>query len=315
MADNLTLSPDEAAFFETGVLSDSLRVQEGAPLPVLDAPPVDAEPAPDTAPSSSPPSPGDQTPGRDPVTGRFVSAEPTVNDTAPAPELARFLADAESRRAAAEAQLAALEAKLADLSKPPAPPPPNKDVDPLGHFEHQLSEIGRQLTELREAERKASEQRAMSEQQREFVRSVHALREEFVAKQPDFDAAYKHVRNVRLSELRDLGVPNPEAALNQEEFAFAAADVRRGQNPAARLYERARRYGYTPAAAAQPTPTDKVAAIKAAAEAARNVERGTPPPDALTLGTLKDASEAQLNKLVSDQAAWDRILGKKTSIF
>ncbi len=125
MADNLTLSPDEAAFFETGVLSDSLRAQEGAPLPVLDAPPVDAEPAPDTAPSSSPPPVADSAGNlHDPATGQFLPRP--ANDTAPAPELARFLADAESRRAAAEAQLAALEAKLADLSKPPAPPPPTR---------------------------------------------------------------------------------------------------------------------------------------------------------------------------------------------
>lgn len=306
MPDILALSADEAKFFETGELPSALTPEPVAPA--ADAAP--ATPAPTAAPAAAPATPS--APPRDDK-GRFTTA-------APDNEMIRLLADAEARNADALAKLTALQARVEELSKPAPKPAPDRNLDPLGYLEHQIAEQTRLLTELRAEQAQHKEQATEADAQRAFVNSVHAMRAEFIKTTPDYDAAYAHLRNARLEELSLLGFDSRAAQqqLAQEEFAIAAAEVRRGRNPVATIYDLAKKRGYTPPAApaATQTPEDKLAAIRAAAEAAKTVERGGLPTDAeLTLATARNASPAQLDKLAADRDAWSKFTGTKTSIF
>lgn len=322
MEEPLVLDADVAHFFETGELPASLT-----PAPAAPAAPAAPEPPPrepDTAPSSSPP-PRDER-------GRFVATPEAPAPSAPEPPapaapaasgatpdtaaLAELIAGEASRRAAAEAQLATLQARLDSLTKAAAPPPPDPAADPLGSLEYKLGEITRTLNELRETTTRARTEREENTELNNFVSHIRTLRDAFVKTTPDFDAAYTHLRNAQATALQAAGVPVHEIPnrLLTDELAIARNAVAAGKNPAAVAYDLARRFGYTPAAP-QPAPTDRVAAIRAAAEAAKTVERGAAPEAALTPSTIRQASEAQLDQLVQSEDLWAKFTGRKRDIF
>ena len=297
MPDILTLSADESKFFETGELPAALAPEP----PATPEPPVAADPTP-TAPAA---------PARDDK-GRFVAAQPD--------DVSRLLADAEARNADALAKLNALQSKVEELSKPAPKPAPDRNTDPLGFLEHQIAEQTRLLTELRAEQTQTRERSAEADAQRAFVNSVRSMRDEFIKTTPDYDAAYNHLRAARLEELELFGLSRQQAAqqLSQEEFALAAAEVHRGRNPIKTVYDLARKRGYAPATPTTPPPTPeaKLAAIRAAADADKTVERGALPVDAeLTLATARTASPTQLDKLVRDPKAWAKFTGTETNLF
>lgn len=301
------LTAEEARFFETGELPAALTPPP-APAPVAAPPPTPAAPAPEPVAETQP---------RDDK-GRFAPRSEAEPDT----EFARVIAAEAARAAAAEAQLAALQARLDELTKPKPPPPPDRNSDPLGSLEHQIAEIAKHLTMLREDQTRAQQERAEREAQAAFAANIRAMRESFVKEAPDYDAAYKHLRSSRLEELELVGLSRQQAEqqLAQEEFALAAAEVRRGRNPVKTIYDLARKRGYAATSAtpapAQPKPEDKLANILAAASATQTVERGGTPSEAeLTLATARNASPAQLDKLTADEAAWAKFTGSKTSLF
>lgn len=301
------LSPEEARFFETGELPGAL------------VPPPAPKPEPIAAPAPAP-APEPAAPARD-EKGRFVPAAPAPEPAPARDEFARVIAAEASRAAAAEAQLAALQARLDELTKPKPPPAPDRNIDPLGALEHQIAEQTRLLAELRTKAEADAQARAEREAQAEFASHIRKMRTDFIKDTPDYDAAYKHLRDTRLEELALFGldVRAAEQQLAQEEFALAASEVRKGHNPIKTIYDLARKRGYAPPAApppAQPTPEDKLATILAAAEASKGVERGGTPSDAeLTMATARNASSAQLDKLAASDDIWAKFTGTKQGLF
>jgi hypothetical protein len=296
------LSAEEARFFETGELPATL-----APPPPA-APPAPPEPVP--APIVEPaPAPRDDK-------GRFA---PRVEPDA---DIARVIAAEAARAAAAEAKLDALQARLDELSRPKPPPPPDRNIDPLGALEHQIAEQTRLLAELRTRAEADMQARSEREAHQAFARSIRDMREAFIKDAPDYDAAYKHIRDSRLEELELVGLTPQQAEqqLAQEEFALATAEVRKGRNPVKTIYELARKRGYaptsTPPAPTAAKPEDRLATILAAAEAAKGVERGGAPSEIdLTLATVRNASPTQLDKLTADESAWAKFTGSKQGLF
>lgn len=314
------LTPEEQEFFASGGDVSKLTPEPGsqgvdtlappAPAPSTTLNPVDLAglgtdtPAPPPPPA---PAPAPQVPPAPPPQDVMLQT------------LQRTLAEANANAARLQAQLEA-----ATAPKPPAPSPaPDPESDPLGNMIHQLNAVNKNVADLQAKLDEQQSQQANLRQFQQFRENVVALRDQFKVTTPDFDAAYTHLRDARMADLRLYGIPEAEipAILFKEEVQLSQAALQQGKNPAESIYEMARRHGYaakTPAPA--PAATPNAPAAPAPTKLANLPKNQQPPlpnhvPQAedITVESLRDASESDLNKLVSDPAAWAKIAGKDTT--
>lgn len=297
-----TLTADEMKFFETGELPASI-----APAPA----PVDA-PAPAPSPidvaglSAGTPAPA-ATPA--PAPTAEPAAAPAQNDV---------LASLSQAVSAANQQIAELRAQLEAKANPPAPPPPapDKATDPIGAMFHELEQANKAILALQESLKQQSTQSQQQTALQQFQTNVRAMRDEFAKTATDFQDAYNHLRTARVSDLQAFGLPQDKIneAIAQEEFAIAQTAIQQGKNPAAVVYDMAKRHGYVPKQAGAapapapgaPTPDDKLRSIQQAQHP--NLPRN-PQPEEVKIESLRNMSDADLNKLVMDPASWGKIGG------
>lgn len=306
------LTPEEQAFFESGGDTSKLNLpdpgQQGvdsaaspAPAPSGDFRPVDLSGLADSAPIA-PPAP------------TAAPATPVVNAPAtPAPQDNTFLQDFVRQTQEQTAKLVEQIESLKAGQTPPEAPAPDPVTDPLGNLLHQIDKINKSVTEL---QRSQVEQRSQSEQMaafNAFKAQVMTLRDEFIKTTPDFQDAYQHLRAARTADLRAFGLSDTDIqkTLFQEEFQLSQSAVKSLRNPAADMYEMAKRHGYVAKAAPTPTaaPASKLAVVKQGVETAPPNLPRTPVNEEITVESLREASDADLNKLVTDPAAWARIAG------
>lgn len=305
------LTPEEQHFFESGGDTSRLNEPNITPTP-QPTPPSDYTPL-DTAGLGNVPPP-------EPVAPSVV-APPTI--VPPTPPVVPQQPDATEimRQALAEAQRTAaeLQVRLEQATAQPKTPPvavPDPDTDPLGNMLHQLDQVNKNVADLqtRLLEQQTQQQQVNAFQQ--FQKQVVTLRDQFKVTAPDFDAAYQHLRDARAADLRTYGVPEADIAkqIFQDEVVLSESALKQGRNPAEAVYEMAKRHGYVagvPKAAAAPAlPSAKLNAVKAGAAATQPSSLpSNPVSEDITVESLKDASDADLNKLVTDPAAWAKIAG------
>lgn len=296
------MTPDEIAFFETGELPEALASQ-------LNQPNIDAPAAPETTPVVVP-APAEGQPAVQPV---VAASEDTTSAL-----LERMLQEERERRSALETKFAALEAKLTEKAAPTPEVGPDETDDPLGAMFHKLDKMNSTVLELQNRLTQEQEQNLRKQQFDTFIAGVAAQKTAFEATTPDFKEAYAFVRNLRTEDLRLAGAPEadiPKILLN-DELQIAQAAMTRGKNPAEEMYNMAKRYGYaakaTPAASATkatPIPVaSRIAQLKAGQEAATQPGKAASESE-LTLDSVKDMSNANLNKLVADDKMWAQIIG------
>lgn len=286
----MDLTPEEIKFFETGDIAD-LGLAAPAPAPA-------PEPAPAPVPAPEP----------------VLAPEPApvpAND--PSADLQRILAQEAARREQLEQSLAKLQKQIEDATKPLPEPEPDAQKDPLGAMMHKMQKIMQDVETLKTGLTQQAQQAQQATRMQEFVSGLRQVRDEFAKQQPDFMDAYQHLRRARAEDLRDVGVPETEIqkALLQDEMAVSHNAIAQGKNPAAVIYGMAKRYGYvpkTPAGTPAPSPVDKIAALAKGAAAAVAPPRADTAVD-LTLDGLKDAGDADLDKLVQDEKLWGRLVG------
>ena len=304
------LTPEEQHFFESG--GDTSRLQ---PAPgMLDTPTPPTTPTPEYTPLDTA-GLGNVPP---PVVTPPVVTPPVVTPTPPvvppqndASEIMRA-ALADAQRTAAE-----LQVRLDQATAQPKTPPvevPDPTTDPLGNMLHQLDQVNKNVADLqaRLLEQQTTQQQINAFQQ--FQKQVVSMRDQFKLTAPDFDAAYQHVRNARVADLKLFGIPEADIPkqLFQEEVALSEAALRQGRNPAEVLYDMAKRHGYTGTvkATAPVPPAAKLDAVKQGnAITQPSTLPSQPNIEDITVESLKDASDADLNKLVTDPAAWAKIAG------
>ena len=290
MSDSYTLTPEQEAFFTNGgTLPDdsTLLAAEEVVEEVVDAPAPAPAPAPTPAPAP-------------------VAVDPPAAD----PYLERLHAQ---ERARAEE----LQGKIADLNKQlealKAPPVPDLQTDPLGHLLHKLDSISTKLAEL---ESKSVEQRqedTQASEQQKFINIVNQQIADFTKTHPDYQAAYKHLRDAKFAELKGVGYTADEAnqKLNQEELDITVRALRSQKSPAEIAYSMAQRYGYKPPQA--PTdPESKVEQIKKGLKADIPDNAGKPSGSNTSIEALKNASDADMNKIIEGDG-WEKLFGVKSS--
>jgi len=299
------LTQQEQDFFNSG--GDISRLELNAPPnePAI-VPPIDLAGLGNSDPQPAVPAPP-------PVAAAVPTPTPDVVPTTPQPDQTEFL---RNQLAQAQQHAADLRAQLAASQQPKAPevPIPDPVADPLGNMLHQLDAVNKRTADLQATLDAQQNQSAQLNAFQNFQRQVTQLRDQFAAANPDFPTAYDHLRNTRMADLRALGYPEQDVTrqIFQEEIAVSQAALQRGQNPAEAVYEMAKRHGYQakPVAPATPASTgQKLDAIKAGlATSTANLPR-TPVNEELTAESLREASDADLNRLVTDPAAWARIAG------
>lgn len=291
------LTPEEQAFFESGGDASKLAPEPAAADPVANSGLGNSDPAPAALQVATP----------------VASVEtPHVPQPDPSDLLRTTLAQTQQQAADLRAELEAI--RTANVPKPVAAPDPNSD--PLGNMLHQLDQVNKNVADL---QAKLLDQQTQQQQNAAFQRfqaQVQNLRDDFVKTTPDFQAAYDHMRSVRAADLRSYGISEDNIAkqIFTEEFNLSQNAIGAAKNPAAELYEMAKRHGYKPTAATSAPVVDrsaeKIAALKAGVAASPPSLPKTHIAEDFTLESLRDASESDLNKLITDPAAWAKIAGK-----
>lgn len=287
----MDLTPAEQQFFATGELPESLAADAFAPPP--------ATPAAETPPVVPP------------------AAAPAVVD--PTAELRAQLESERARRGVLEANFARLAERL-PLPDAAAPPPPvvepDQTVDPLGSMMHKLRVVTETVTAMQQTLTQQQQQSQQQAQFNEFQQNLQQIRTEFTKTQPDFPAAYTHLRTQRAEDLRDVGVPEARIneALLRDEIAATQNAIAQGKNPAQVMYNMAKRYGYTGKAGVQATAASTAAERIAALKVGTNADPAPARADStsqLTFEALKDAGDADLNKMVQDDKLWSSLVGNR----
>lgn len=289
MSDTYQLDEMEAKFFETGEVDPALATQlhetpaEDAPEPPLVVDEVAEAPAPAPAPLI---------PDEDPYRVQLERQN--------------------------EARRQELEGKLSDLTKQleqmKAPVAPDREADPYGYLLHKIETVAKQIESIQNQSATNTQEMQQREAQQQFVNAVNGSIAAFTKDHPDYQDAYKHLREAKFKEARELGYSVDEAnqKLNQEEFDITLRAMKANKSPAEIAYNLAQRYGYK---VPQPSsdPTSKVEQIKKGLKAETPQPSGKPSgTNGHTLESLKNASDADINKMV-DGDNWEKLFGVKSS--
>lgn len=300
----MSLTPAEQLFFETGNLEDLNATNPQGPT----SPPGD--PLALQALGTEPPA---AAPAAPPAAAPAPSTPPVVQPDVSLETLQKLLADANSRAAELEVALRQQQAPQTPQAPDPGPDP---TTDPLGAMFHRLDQVTKQIEAMQLQQAQQGMQSAQMTNLQQFQQQIVAMRDAFVKTTPDFPAAYEHMRNTRIADLRTFGVPDRDipAVLFQEELQISQKAIQQGRNPAAVVYEMSKRHGYTPSAAPPGTPPAKGASIEdiqRAQSAAHNLAPTAPQASGdVTLDGLRAMSDKDLNQLVQNGAMWDKFTGK-----
>lgn len=302
------LTPEEQAFFESG--GDTSKLNIPTPAPGVQGEQTAAAPQP--APSSL--EMAGLSNADTPPTATPAPQAPVATPAPVAPDPNEFLRAAIAN---SNAQIQALSKQIADMqsaaTKPPEVQAPDPNTDPLGSMFHRLDQVNKTVADLQKQLLEQQNQQKQIEAFNNFQRQVTALKDEFAKTHTDFDAAYTHLRDARTADLRAFGMSEDDIrkTLFQEEFNLSQTCVGQSKNPAEAIYEMAKRHGYQPKPAA-PAPAavpKNIGMLKQGVDSAPPTLPKTHVPEDISIESLRDASDADLNKLVTDPAAWAKIAG------
>lgn len=279
------LTPEEEAFFATGQLPAALEAEHAAQK--LAEPTIVVEP-------------------------KIVELAPAAPANEMAEMLRQSLAQEQQRYAEAKVRLDALERQLQEKLAPKIESP-DPNSDPLGAMMHQLNQVNANVADLQQKLTQEQQNNLLKQQFETFTDSVRQIKVAYEKTVPDFSAAYDHIRAVRTEDLRAVGVPESEIpkVLLQDELNISQNAIQRGKNPAEEIYNMAKRYGYA-AKAVNLTPEQKLANIAKGQSSTKQPSRAAPESE-LTLEGLKDAGDADLNKMVQDDKLWAKLVGGTTN--
>lgn len=225
--------------------------------------------------------------------------------------LRQSLAAEQQRYAEAKVRLDALEKQLQEKLAPKIEAP-DPNSDPLGAMMHQLNQVNKNVEELQQKLTQEQQNNLLKQQFEQFTTSVQQIKQEYEKTVPDFNDAYKHIRSIRAEDLRAIGVQEGDISkiLLQDELNISQNAIQHGKNPAEEIYNMAKRYGYTPKAVVL-TPEQKIASIIKGQTTTKQLTK-TVPESELTLDGLKDAGDADINKMVQDDHLWAKLVGGTT---
>lgn len=315
MESSVSLSPSEAAYFESGgnteITADPAPVvEQAAPEPIVD--PVDP-----VAAVEQPPAERDEK-------GRFVphqalhaEREEHKKTKAELDEIRRTQAVLNDR------WNTLLKLKEQPAEEPKGPPDPNEDIFAFSKWQaDRLKELEEKVTNRDKQEEQA---RTVEAQEREIWSHWSDSAKAYATEKTDFGDAVQFLSDARTKQLTAFGAVDPNFATEQGRLNQINAELRHivmtakqnGQNPAAVVYEIAAAYGYAPKASADPGKVElpgKLAAIDAAQSASRTLATpgGRSAAEPMTAETIAAMSSGEFDawmKEPANQRLFNKIMG------
>lgn len=276
------LSSDEAAFFET----------RGESSP----PPEPAAPAEETQEGATE---GDEAPPvREP---RHVPLSELLVERKKRQEIEKRERELSEQFARADERLRLITEAQQARQQPQEEQPPGPD-DPMAQIEY----LQRKLQAFEQNQQRQHQQSQQAHQQEQQVRQVvntyRARADEFRQQQADFDDAYQHVLAARERQLRIQGMTDPSqlaAQIQHDEMHVVALALQQGANPAERLYNLAKEYGYQPKAGDAAADVERLAGAVAKSKSLSQAggQASATRLDAKTLAKMSDEEfETFMNK-------------------
>lgn len=244
----------------------------------------------------------------------------TTDDDPHAENHKKAMQEERSRRKALEKQIkqesearAALETKfntfIQAVQQQQAPQPGTQEYE---QYRQQNTEA--KLQEFEQWKQQQDQARAQQAQMQQFQQAVTQTTAPFIAQTKDYADAYQHVIETKVEEARLAGVPeeNVQQQIQAWELQFAALSLKGGLNPAEQLYKYAQRIGYkqkTDEKTAKSDAEKKLESVQKGQEAAKTLNGGGAE---LSLKTLEQMSDEEINALAKDPKKWSRIAGGMT---
>lgn len=218
----------------------------------------------------------------------------------------------------------ASRAQPAAAAQPAAEPP--KVIDPKEDIFGAYEQLKAKLDALEGGVQKSAEDRRVEAEQKAVHDHYIADAQRFVAAEPSFGEAYRHLYQSRGAELLAAGVPESQivARIRDEEMQIAAAARQANRSPAETIFAIAKARGFAPKApepapATTPTPATPVetAAQKAERVAAGQAgpgkslsAAGGAPAGEVTFETLMNMSEAEFEAFaLKNPDKLDKLMG------
>jgi hypothetical protein len=243
--EEMGLTPEEEAILRDGP-------KEGDDEPTPDDEPKDDEPTPDDepAPEEDPkpddePKPDEDTPPADKEAEIAENLKKALRESRD--EIRELREQGKTRDEKMEEILTAIKKKsLPDKPEEVAEKVPEYGEDPLGYLHGNQANIEKLA---KETGKEIEQVRAELEQEREFKRVATITQSKenaFKQTHTDYNDAFTHLLKVTEADLQDSGMKEAEIPQNIANmiYAFSKSAVDAGKDPAAMLYDRAKRYGY-----------------------------------------------------------------------
>lgn len=197
--------------------------------------------------------------------------------------------------------------KLLETISAKAEAGPKFEDDPAGALKHENEQLRKGLAELQTKIAKQEEAGQQTAKVNEHAALITAREKEFAKEHPDYFKASDYVTEVWRDEFREAGFE--EAEIPRLTFAKAlgitSKAINAGKDPAAVIWNLAKRTGFAVKTPEEPKKDgeSKLKQIEKGLEASKG-NGGGGGPDDLTLASLAQMDDAQIEKLVSDKDWW-----------
>ena len=238
-------------------------------------------------------------------------------------DIEQQLAEERRQRQVLDERTNLLLQRIAGAQQPAAPAPdapkiPEKDQDPIGHFDQRIAPLEAAVRQMTQGVQQQSQQAQAQQVMQQVVGRCMEQEANFRTETPDYDSAAQFLRESRDRQLQAIGMDNPlerKAWIDNEAQQIAVGSVQRRTNFAKAIYDLAVVSGYTkaaPAPAADPTPAvDPAARLEQQRQGQQQARslgsaRGSAPPPALTAQRLAEMPEAQFNAMLEKMTAAEK---------
>lgn len=208
-------------------------------------------------------------------------------------------ADAKRSQDRADRMEQRFQQMLERQNAPPAVPEPQFEQDPAAWLRHQTESTGRTVQDLARWKAQQDQERQHATADQQLTSAVTRAESEFASATPDYGAALEFAQAARLRFFRAAGMDEGEAAqtLRNETKFVALTALKRGENPAERIYKIAHELGYK---ASAPGAT-KIEQLQRGQKAASVMGGGGQSDTEVSLARLSEMDDAEFDK------HWDKL--------
>lgn len=313
MESSVSLSPSEAAYFESG-----------GETQIVDAPADDTAPQPDQAPIVDQAAAVDPQPQPRDENGKFIPHSVFHAEREEHKKTKAALEEINRKQAVLEDRWnTILKLKEQPVEEPAAPPDPNEDIFAFSKW--QADKIKALEEKVTGREKQEEQARTVEQQEREIWSHWSESATAYASEKTDFGDAVKFLSDARTKQLAAFGAIDPNFSTEQGRLNQINAELRhivmnakqKGQNPAEVVYQIAAAYGYAPSAPADPGKValpEKLAAIDAAQNASRTLATpgGRNAAEPMTAETIASMSASEFDawyKSPDNQRLFAKMMG------